>query len=45
MDKEIKISCDKYDRQKEKTVRASKEYEESAITLEALCWNKECNID
>ncbi|CAD8148825.1 unnamed protein product [Paramecium pentaurelia] len=45
MDKEIKITCDKYDRQKEKTLRASKEYEESAITLEAFCWNKECNME
>lgn len=35
MDKEIKVALDKYDRQKDKTFRASKDYEEAAITLEA----------
>ncbi|CAK71098.1 unnamed protein product (macronuclear) [Paramecium tetraurelia] len=42
-DKDIKVAFDKYDRQKDKTFRASKDYEEAAITLEAQCWNKECN--
>ncbi|CAD8049692.1 unnamed protein product [Paramecium sonneborni] len=45
MDKELKVSLDKYDRQKDKTMRASKDYEEAAITLEAQCWNKECNSE
>ncbi|KAM3130726.1 hypothetical protein pb186bvf_017140 [Paramecium bursaria] len=44
-DKELKLSYDKYDKQKEKTIKANKDYEEAAITLEAILWNKESTLD
>ena len=35
------MAFDKYERQKEKTLKSSRDYEEAAITLEATMWNKE----
>ena len=41
LDREMKVNQDKFDRAREKFIKASKDYEESAIAFEATNWNKE----